>query len=186
MRILKQKLVSLAVLAVVVGMVAIFIAPAYRESEPSLNGRPAKDFQFVLDGKTEHLSDLRGRVVVLNFWASWCPPCVDEAPALNDLQQHLSRFGGIIIGISQDEDKDAYDKFLKDFGISYPTYRDPSKKIPLSYGTVMIPETYIIDPHGRIQRKIVGSQEWTSPEMISYLSSLAHGGSSPQVSSLVR
>jgi cytochrome c biogenesis protein CcmG, thiol:disulfide interchange protein DsbE len=186
MRNLKQKLVTLVVLVFIVGMIAIFIAPAYRESEPSLNGRLAKDFQFVLDGKSEHLSDLRGHVVVLNFWASWCPPCVDEAPALNDLQAHVARFGGMVVGISQDEDKDAYDKFLKDFGITYPTYRDPSKKIPLAYGTVMIPETYIIDPNGRIQRKIVGSQEWTSPEMISYLSSLAHPAPSTQVSSLLR
>src|SRR5580698_2400527 len=155
---LKQKLVTLAMLAFVVCMVAIFVAPDYRQSEPSLNGRAAKDFQFVLDGKTTHLSDLRGHVVVLNFWASWCEPCVDEATALNDLQQHMQRFGGMVIGISQDEDKDAYDKFLQDHSIIFPTFRDPSKKIPLSYGTVMIPETYIIDATGKLQRKIVGAQ----------------------------
>jgi cytochrome c biogenesis protein CcmG, thiol:disulfide interchange protein DsbE len=185
MRNLKQKLVSLAVLAFIVGMLAIFIAPTYRESEPSLNGRPAKDFQFVLDGKTEHLSDLRGHVVVLNFWATWCPPCVDEAPALNDLQKHVERFGGTVLGISVDDDNAAYTQFLKDHDIVFPTYRDATKKIPLSYGTVMYPETYIIDANGKVQRKIIGPQEWTSPEMISYLSSLAHPGATTQVSSLI-
>ena len=185
MRNLKQKLVTGLVLACIAGLVALFIAPDYRQSEPSLTGRPAKDFSFVLNGKPTHLSDLRGHVVVLNFWATWCPPCVDEAPVLNDLQQHLERFGGMVLGISVDDDKAAYDQFLKDHDIIFPTYRDATKKIPLSYGTSMYPETYIIDANGKLQRKIIGPQEWTSPEMISYLSSLAHPGAQTQVGSLI-
>ena len=185
MRNLKQKLVTGLVLAFLASLLVLFISPDYRQSEPSLTGRAAKDFQFVWDGKTEHLSDLRGHVVVLNFWATWCPPCVDEAPVLNDLQQHMARFGGMVLGISVDDDNGAYQQFLKDHSIVFPTYRDASKKIPLSYGTSMYPETYIIDANGKLQRKIIGPQEWTSPEMISYLSSLAHPGVPTQVTSLL-
>ena len=81
--------------------------------------------------------------------------------------------GGTVLGISEDDDQSAYDKFLKDYRIDFPAYRDPSKhQIALDYGTSMYPETYIIDPRGRIDRKIIGPQDWTSPEMLAYLSSL--------------
>jgi len=110
--------------------------------------------------------------VVLNFWATWCPPCVEEAPALNQLQQAIAPQGGMILGISVDEDDEAYKKFLVDHSIVFPTYRDPSKQIAASYGTSMFPETYIIDRRGRIARKIIGPQDWASPEMVAYLRDL--------------
>ena len=121
----------------------------------------------------DRLSALRGKVVVLNFWATWCQPCVDEAPSLNQLQKRIAPLGGTVLGISEDDDQSGYDKFLKDYRIDFPTYRDLSKhQIALDYGTSMYPETYIIDPRGRIDRKIIGPQDWTSPEMLAYLSSL--------------
>lgn len=162
------------------GLVAVFLAglivliahPDYRQGEPSLRGRAAKDFAFTLDGKPAHLSDLRGKTVLLNFWASWCQPCADEAPALNALQQHIAPLGGTILAVSVDEDAAAYDDFLQRFHITFPAYRDPTAAIPLSYGTTMYPETYIIDRHGRFDRKLVGPQDWMSPAMLAYLDSL--------------
>jgi peroxiredoxin len=132
----------------------------------------APDFALELDGKAMRLADLRGKVVVLDFWASWCPPCVEEAPSLNALHQRIADRGGVVLGISQDEDRDAYERFLDEYKIVFPTYREPSKTIPESYGTVMIPETYIIGRNGRIARKVVGAQDWTSPEMLSVLDTL--------------
>jgi len=102
----------------------------------------------------------------LDFWASWCPPCLEEAASLNRLQQDISSRGGVVVAISEDEDESAYNKFLKDNNIIFPTYRDPTKKIKQSYGTVMIPETYLIDRNGRLARKIVGAQDWQSPEVM--------------------
>lgn len=118
------------------------------------------------------LADLRGKVVVLNFWATWCPPCVEETPALNRLQQRIASRGGMVLGVSVDEDAAAYGRFLQQQGVVYPTYRDPSKKIALDYGTSMYPETYIIGRDGRIARKIIGPQQWDSPELVAYLDSL--------------
>lgn len=169
---LKRKLKTGLVLAFIAGLLVLFALPDYRQGEASLRGRPAKDFQITLDGKPARLSDFRGKVVVLNFWASWCPPCVDEAPALNALQGRIALFGGTVLGVSEDEDPSAFDDFLKTYDVAFPTYRDPSKQIKLSYGTQMIPETYVIDREGRIDRKIVGAQDWTSPAMTSYLDSL--------------
>ena len=156
-----------------VSVLLLFALPSYRQGEASIAGKTANDFALTLDGKPMHLSELRGKVVVLNFWASWCPPCVEEVPALNRLQRHIEPMGGTILGVSIDEDPAAYEKFLKDFGIVFPTWRDPNvqdnkSKIELGYGTSLIPETYVIDRHGKIARKLVSAQEWDSPEMLAY------------------
>lgn len=171
---LKRKLNTALVLLFIGGLLALFAYPDYRQGEPSLRGRPARDFQFTLDGKPSKLSDFRGKVVVLNFWASWCQPCVEEAPSLNQLQRRIAPLGGIVLGVDPDvqEDQSSYDNFLKTFQIAFPTYLDSSKRIALDYGTSMYPETYIIDRQGRIDRKIIGPQDWTNPEMLAYLASL--------------
>ena len=167
-----RKLKTGAGLAFVAGLVVLFAHPDYRQGEPSLRGRSAKDFTFTLEGKPAHLSDLRGKVVVLNFWATWCPPCVDEAPSLNALQQQIAPLGGTVLGVSVDDDASAYGNFLEQYKIAFPTDRDASAQIARSYGTTMFPETYIIDRQGRLDRKIVGPQDWTSQRMTAYFTSL--------------
>ena len=169
---MKRKLLTGLVLAAIAALLVLFAAPEYRQGEPSLAGKPAREFAFTLDGKPAELADLRGKVVVLNFWATWCPPCVEESPSLNRLQSAIASHGGTVLGISVDEDANAYTRFLQDHQINYPTYRDPAKQIALNYGTSMYPETYIIDRNGRIARKIIGPQDWDSPEMTAYLDSL--------------
>jgi cytochrome c biogenesis protein CcmG/thiol:disulfide interchange protein DsbE len=169
---LKRKLNTGLVLAFIVGLLVLFARPDYRQGEPSLRGTSAKDFSFALDGKPKHLSDLRGKVVLLNFWASWCQPCVDETPSLNLLQRRIASRGGTVLGVSLDDDQQAYEQFLKDYQVDFPTDRDTTKKIPAQYGTTMYPDTYVIDRQGRIDRKIMGGQDWTSPEMTAYLDSL--------------
>lgn len=161
--------------AVLVGALAILIGfamPSYRQGEASIAGKTAPEFSFDQNGKSMRFSDLRGKVVVVNFWATWCPPCVEETPLLNRLEQRIASRGGMVLGISVDEDPDAYERFLQDQKVAYPTFRDPSKKISLEYGTSMYPETYIVDRHGRIARKIVGPQQWDSPDIVAYLDNL--------------
>lgn len=149
-----------------VAILYYFAAPSYRQGEASMAGKPAPDFAFTLAGQQKHLTDLRGQVVVLNFWASWCPPCVEETPSLNELQQTIAPQGGTVLAISVDEDPAAYEKFLNDAHVTFPTYDDTSGQTPGIYGTKMYPETYVINRDGAIARKIVGAQNWQDPGMI--------------------
>ncbi|MDE3135711.1 MAG: TlpA family protein disulfide reductase, partial [Acidobacteriota bacterium] len=128
-----------------------------------------------LDGRPTDLAALHGKIVVLNFWATWCPPCVDETPSLEHMYTKLKPLGVTVLGVSVDDDASAYQKFLVDHGITFPTYRDSSKKIPIAYGTAMYPETYIIGRNGKIERKLIGEQDWSNPQMVAYLTALAKG-----------
>ena len=171
------KIVAWGGLAAFLGIIALFAMPSYRHGEASIAGRRAEDFTLELGGKPKHLSDFRGKVVVLNFWGTWCPPCIEETPALNRLQQYIASRNGVVLGVAADEDPAVYAQFLREHGVVFPTYRDPATKdnhspIAQSYGTVMVPETYIIDRQGKIARKIIGMQEWDSPEMLAYFDSI--------------
>jgi peroxiredoxin len=172
-----RKLLNWAALAIAAAIILIFALPSYRQGEASIAGKTAENFPLTLDGKPAHLSDLRGKVVVLNFWGSWCQPCVEEAPALDRLQKHIASRNALVLGVAADVDDGPYRKFLQDQHITFPTYRDPATKdnrsaIAESYGTTMVPETYIIDRHGKIARKIIGFQQWDSPEMLAYFDAL--------------
>jgi len=145
------------------------MSACYSGTRPPRIGSNAPDFTVQDADRSVTLSQFRGQVVVLNFWATWCPPCVEETPALIQLNQRIASRNGMVLGISVDEDQEAYLKFIQDHGINYLTYRDPSKKSAQDYGTVMYPETYIIDRKGKIARKIIGPQDWNSPEMLAYI-----------------
>jgi|SRR5271163_3446387 len=172
MNTLLRKIVAWSSMGFACAVLAFFTFPHYRQGESSVAGKKADDFAMELNGKPEHLTDLRGKVVVLNFWASWCAPCIEETPSLIDLQKRIASRNGVILGVSVDEDPSAYEKFLKDQHINYLTYLDPSKKIATDYGTSMWPETYIIDRQGVIIRKIIGPQNWNSPDLLSYFDAI--------------
>lgn len=172
-----RKLFAYGSMGFAFAVLAFFTLPHYRQGESSVAGKRAEDFALELDGKPAHLSDLRGKVVVLNFWATWCPPCVEETPGLNRLQKYIASRNGVVLGVAADEDPAAYEKFLRDQGVTYSTYRDPGTRenhspIGGSYGTSMYPETYIIDRKGKIARKIIGFQDWNSPDMLAYFDAL--------------
>jgi cytochrome c biogenesis protein CcmG/thiol:disulfide interchange protein DsbE len=107
------------------------------------------------DGKLA-LDELRGTPVVLNFWASWCDPCQEEAPRLNRGWERWGKDGVLFIGLDmQDIRSDARD-FLREFGVTYPTIRDPGKHVSRRYGATGIPETYFISAGGRVVGHVVG------------------------------
>src|ERR1700736_3554406 len=95
-----RKLANGTGLAAAATIILIFALPSYRQGEASIAGKTAENFPLTLDGKPAHLSDLRGKVVVLNFWGSWCQPCVEEAPALERLQRHIASRNALVLGVA--------------------------------------------------------------------------------------
>jgi peroxiredoxin len=141
-----------------------------RGDRPAQVGRKAPDFT-VSDGSSSiRLSNYRGKVVLLNFWASWCGPCVQETPGLQQL--HHDRPDLQMLGVSVDTDSDAYQRFLKRFRVDTPNVMDPEQKAAKLYHTDGWPETYIIDRNGIIRRKIVGDPDWSNPEIRTFLKNM--------------
>ena len=130
-------------------MLAAFCFALYTQLHETIvnPGDRAPNFSVTADnGRTVTAKDFGGKLLLVNFWATWCPPCVDEIPGLNEMYRQLGPKGLVIVAISQD--------------------------IQLSYGTIQIPESYLIDRNGRVIEKYISSQPWASPQMIEHVSSL--------------
>jgi cytochrome c biogenesis protein CcmG/thiol:disulfide interchange protein DsbE len=152
-------------------MAVVLVSGCDRGDKPNLVGKQAPDFRVQDEDRTVALSDFRGQVVMLNFWASWCPPCIEETPSMIALQDQMK--GRItILAVSTDADRNAYLRFLREEKTNFLTVRDAEQRSSQLYGTVMYPETYIIDRQGVVRRKFIGAVDWTKPEIIQYLSSL--------------
>jgi peroxiredoxin len=157
---------------IVLATLLLLLPGCYKGSRPPRIGTAAPDFTVQDSDHKITLSEFRGKVVVLNFWATWCPPCVEETPALLQMSQKLRDKGVVVLAVSVDADGDAYHKFIKDRGIDFLTVRDPDEKASNLYGSFKWPETYIIDRDGVVRRKFIGAVEWTSPEVMDYLTKL--------------
>lgn len=139
----------------------------------AVEGAAAPDFTVKdLDGKDVKLSSLKGSVVLVNFWATWCPPCKEEIPSMIKLNKAMSGKAFRMLAISIDEGgKEAVDNFFKG-SKDLPSYLDTDSKTSQLYGTTGVPETFIVDKQGIIQKKIVGGMDWSAPDVISYLDEL--------------
>ncbi len=134
-------------------------------------GDSAPSFTVTADnGRTVSLPNFGGKVLVLNFWASWCPPCVEETPSLSRFAQEYASKGVVVLGISVDRDEKAYRNFLRRFNPAFLTTRE--FKTHEDYGTFMYPETYVIDANGRVVQKYAEAVDWTSPEIAKVVNSL--------------
>ena len=142
-----------------------------RGTHPDLIGKPAPEFTVQDSERTVALRDLRGKVVVLNFWATWCPPCVEEMPSLVAMQAKM-KDRVTVLAVSTDEDESAYHRFVKERSIRLLTVRDSAQRSNSLYGTFKYPETYIIDTKGVLRRKFIGPVDWLKPEIIDYLQKL--------------
>lgn len=141
-----------------------------RGAHPKMLNIPAPDFTVSDGASTIHLANYRGKVVLLNLWATWCAPCVQEMPAL--VQLHHDDPNLAILAISVDEDPDAYKRFVNERHIDLTTVRDPNESVAKLYGSDGWPETYIIDRKGVIRRKVVGDPDWSNPEIRSFIQGL--------------
>jgi peroxiredoxin len=149
-----------------------FLVGCYGGTKPTRIGTDAPDFTVQDGAQKVSLRDLHGQVVVLNFWATWCPPCVEEMPSLVAMQSQLKARGVKVLAVSVDIDKSAYEKFVREHAGDLQTVRDPDQKSNVLYGTYKFPETYIIDRKGVIRRKFIGAVDWTQPDIEQYLTNL--------------
>jgi peroxiredoxin len=144
----------------------------YHGTRPPHIGDAARDFSVQDSDRKVSLNQFRGQVLVLNFWATWCPPCVQELPSLISMQERTRAKGVVVLGISIDVDDNAYHRFLQQRNVNFLTVRDPDQKVSGMYGTSGWPETYVIDRQGKLRRKFVGPVDWNSPDVVHFLSEL--------------
>jgi cytochrome c biogenesis protein CcmG, thiol:disulfide interchange protein DsbE len=150
----------------------LLLSACNRGSHPPRVGSLANDFTVKDSDRTVSLNQLRGQVVVLNFWASWCAPCIAELPSMMEMQDRLRNRGVTVLGVSIDVDGDAYHRFIQQRNVNFLTVRDPDQKVAGMYGTSVWPESYIIDREGMMRRKVVGPINWNSPDILEFLSKL--------------
>jgi len=126
-----------------------------------------------LSGQAVRLSALRGKVVVLNLWTTWCPPCREEMPSMERLYQQLRNRDFQLLAVSQDEDgRRVVEPFVKDMKLSFPVLIDPEHQVGDRYGVWGYPETFIIDRTGHVAERVIGPRDWASAESVSALESL--------------
>lgn len=155
-----------------------------RGGNPNLVGRRAPDFTVKDSDRSVSLHDLHGKVIVLNFWATWCPPCVEEMPSLVAMQSQLKDRVSVL-AVNVDHDEETYHRFLRQYNVNLLTVRDPltsddtqDVNATTLYGTTKLyrtdgyPETFIIDTNGIVRRKFVGAVDWTKPDVVAYLKQL--------------
>jgi len=159
------------------GGVSESAAPAADDGQVSINppaggtvaaGKLAADFQLhTLDGTAVSLSSLRGKVVFLNVWATWCAPCREEMPSIETLYEEFSKDRDfVVLAVSQDsEGRNMVDSYVRKNGFKFPVLLDPQNKVGDAYDVSGIPETFIIDRTGRIVAHHVGPYDWAQPEM---------------------
>lgn len=154
-------------------LLAIFVYVIYAAIHQPVvvAGDEAPKFSVRTDsGRRVGLPDFGGKLLVLNFWASWCPPCVQETPSLSQFAERFRDQGVVVLALSVDQDAKAYEAFLQRFRPAFETARD--SKLHEDYGTFMYPETYIIDAHGKVVRKIAEGVDWNDPALQQYVQSL--------------
>jgi cytochrome c biogenesis protein CcmG, thiol:disulfide interchange protein DsbE len=148
------------------------LAGCYSGTRPPRIGSNAPDFTVQDSDHSVSLSQFQGKVVVLNFWATWCAPCVEEVPSLVEMQRRMQGKGVTVLAVSVDVDENAYRQFVRDHAVNLLTVRDPSQKSNGLYGTFKFPETYVIDRSGVMRRKFIGAVDWTEPEVTDFLGKL--------------
>ena len=163
-----DRALRVGILLLTVALVAV-VASTLRD-RLVVAGDSAPGFEVTTDsGRKISVDNFGGRVLVVNFWATWCPPCINELPSLNALAAELKGSGVVVLGISVDKDKAAYDKFLKKVKLNFETSRDPGADISAEYGTFKYPETYVISREGKVLEKFINEQPWMSPEIVARL-----------------
>jgi peroxiredoxin len=147
--------------------------------EPLTVGKVAPDFELPdLGDKTMRLSDFRGKVVFLNFWATWCKPCREEMPSMEVLYKNFERDGLVVLAVSIDRvtTKKDIPPFVKSLSLTFPVLVDSWGQTDKRYKLMGVPETYIIDQDGVLREKIIGPRDWTLLDNLKVVTDLLKNG----------
>ncbi|VAV91546.1 hypothetical protein MNBD_ALPHA08-922 [hydrothermal vent metagenome] len=161
----------------VLAAILAFVMPATNANAQLLHdvkAKPAaKNFELPdLDGKNVKLSDFSGKVVVVNFWATWCPPCRKEIPSMQRAWNILKEKDVMMLAVHVGGTEDKVWTFLTDFGVEFPVLMDKSSKVSRAWPLVGLPVTFIVDPKGRIALRAIGGREWDDPKLIDQILAL--------------
>jgi len=163
-------------LLVMAGLLACLLASAASAGgslQPFGDNSPATDFSLAdIKGTTHTLADYRGKVVVVNFWASWCPPCIKEMPGLQRLQEQLGDQPFVILPINVGEKKYQVWKFTKLIDFTLPVLLDTRSKTFEAWGAGVLPTSFLLDTEGRIRYRVLADLEWDSEPVVSVIKSL--------------
>ena len=150
---------SLAVVALLVGCA--------EKPEPPEGNAAAPPFELMdLDQRSHRLSDFAGKVVVLNFWATWCPPCVEEMPSLQRLEDLLGEDGLVVVAVSVDERYSDIPPFVAEHRLRFQVLHDLGKRVSRRYEVFQFPETWIIRRDGTLASHIIGARDWAAPSSL--------------------
>jgi peroxiredoxin len=136
-----------------------------------------------LNGQAVSLASLRGKVVVVNLWTTWCPPCRQEMPSMERLAAHFRGRDFQLLAVSQDEDgREKVAEFARELGLSFPVLLDPKRQVGERFGVWGYPETFVIDRNGYVVERVIGPRDWDSPASIAALEALVASGETPAAS----
>jgi peroxiredoxin len=155
--------------------VAKTLAPAKISKAPELSVRDAK-------GDVRRLDEYRGQAVVLNFWATWCEPCLSEMPSLEDLERKFSGRAFKILAVNFAESEERVKAFLENYGIKLEVLYDKDMGAAKRWNARILPASFVIDPEGRVRYTVLGEADWTAPAIVSAIEKLV-SEKGPRVSS---
>ena len=121
------------------------------------------------DGRTYRLSGYRGKVVILNFWATWCPPCREEMPSMERAWKKIKAKGIVILAVNIGEDEDTIFEFTGTYPVSFPLPMDRHGTVIKKYPVIGLPTTFIINPKGMVTHQVIGTREWDHPQLLEQL-----------------
>ena len=178
---MRRLMLIVLVLLVVCGAVYLYTAgnsrPTYAPVKAVAPGSPAPDFQLEdNNGNQVSLADLRGKVVLVNFWATWCPPCRAEMPSMEKLNNAMAGEDFVMLAINVEANgRLSVAEFLKETPHTFPILYDEQGVVQQLYGVYKFPESFVITKNGMIDDKVIGAIDWAHPETIAYFKGLTKG-----------
>ncbi len=167
--------------SICLAVLLVFQAAGPSAAHARQSDSPAPDFELAdLDGKIHRLADYRGRVVIINFWASWCPECLEEMPSLNSLYKKFRRQDLVVLGITSDRKPETVREVLKKIPVAYPLLPESGGGVFIrKYTVVGLPTTIVVDRRGFISERIVGRTDFGSASFTGKIQELLHTGRTP-------